>query len=122
MRISDGSSDVCSSDLGARRGELSSCESLKSRSHRAKSRCPSRSRKVDGCLDFARHEGKESESKNALAKDFLFLGGRGGVDVGDRRVGQLLDLGFRDRTSTSLTSCHSCASRSPPLACTKKDT
>src|SRR3546814_19151647 len=26
---------------------------------------------------------------------FLFLGGRGGVDVGDRRVGQLLDLGIR---------------------------
>src|SRR3546814_7199314 len=78
-----------------RRASVLRIESLKSRSHRAKSRCPSRSRKVDGCLDFARHERKESESKNALAQDFLFLGGRGGVDVGDRRVGQLLDLGFR---------------------------
>src|SRR3546814_2746201 len=34
------------------------------------------------------------EPGKALAQDFLFLGGRGGVEFGDRRVGQLLDLGF----------------------------
>src|SRR3546814_9802598 len=54
MRISDWSSDVCSSDLERLRGKR----------------------------------------EQALAQDFLFLRVRHGVDVGDRRVGELLHLGL----------------------------
>src|SRR3546814_5910677 len=65
MRISDWSSDVCSSDLQGLTGRtggpfslwgLSGCPAYQTRSHRAKSRCPSAWRYGDGCLDFARHE------------------------------------------------------------------
>src|SRR3546814_7821859 len=53
MRISDWSSDVCSSDLSNRLGDMMiPSHPSQARSCRAKSRHPSSKRKVDGCLEL----------------------------------------------------------------------
>src|SRR3546814_10958641 len=95
MRISDWSSDVCSSDLhGARRDE--SRAPTKPRTPFALSLSKGRSffgKKRTG-LRQAQPERTRGKREQALTQNFLFLRRCRSVDVGDGRVGQLLHLGL----------------------------
>src|SRR3546814_1342295 len=54
---------IVGQDGGAGGDDSNTHEKPHIRSHRAKSRCPSGSRRPDGCLDFARHERERADAK-----------------------------------------------------------
>src|SRR3546814_6689825 len=98
MRISDWSSDVCSSDLVCREGGLLS------------------GAPIQHIRDLRKTESEVAQQEDALQPDEGVLVVVAVSVVRDARRGKQADIAVVDRTSTRLNSSHKCAPRMPSSA------